>query len=157
MAATRTRTAPAPAPGPGAPLDEAPARRELRRQIAYLEGRLCAYPPTAGLPRPQPRPGPGVLDFATLTAIRDDLHERLAAARAAQMANTADTQRARDRLERMLLAPGKHRFVRVSNAELGVPGCGVWHVRPRLGPLGLLMDWWVVKVSSGCPLPGPPL
>ncbi len=27
-----------------------------------------------------------------------------------------------------------------------------WHVRPRYGLLGMLMGWWRVKISSGCPL-----
>jgi len=37
---------------------------------------------------------------------------------------------------------------------VGEPGCGVWQVRPRLGLIGMLMGWWQVKLSSGCPLPG---
>jgi hypothetical protein len=42
--------------------------------------------------------------------------------------------------------------VRVANRDLGESGCGVWHVRPRLGLIGMLMGWWQVKLSSGCPL-----
>ena len=57
-------------------------------------------------------------------------------------------------LERMLLEPGAYRFVRIARAELGEPGCGVWEVRPRLGLIGMLMGWWQVKLSSGCPLAG---
>ena len=56
------------------------------------------------------------------------------------------------RLERMLLAPGKHRFETVSNKQLGEGGCGVWQVRPRLGLVGMLAGWGHVKLSSGCPL-----
>ena len=55
-------------------------------------------------------------------------------------------------LERMLLAPGDHRRVRIAQRDLGERGCGVWHVRPRLGLVGMLMGWWQVKLSSGCPL-----
>ena len=55
-------------------------------------------------------------------------------------------------LERMLLEPGRHSFVRVATADLGEGGCGVWQVRPRLGLIGMLMGWWQVKLSSGCPL-----
>jgi hypothetical protein len=55
-------------------------------------------------------------------------------------------------LERMLLEPGRYKFVRVANRDLGESGCGVWHVRPRLGLIGMLMGWWQVKLSSGCPL-----
>ena len=42
--------------------------------------------------------------------------------------------------------------MRVGAADVGEPGCGVWHVRPRLGLIGMLMGWWQVKLSSGCPL-----
>ena len=55
-------------------------------------------------------------------------------------------------LERMLLEPGRYKFVRVANRDLGAGGCGVWQVRPRLGLIGMLMGWWQVKLSSGCPL-----
>ena len=58
----------------------------------------------------------------------------------------------RVRLERILLEPGKYRFARISQRDLGEPGCGVWQVRPRLGLIGMLMGWWQVKLSSGCPL-----
>ena len=44
-----------------------------------------------------------------------------------------------------------HRFERVTRADLGEPGCGAWHVRPRMGLLGMLAGWWEVKLSSGCP------
>jgi hypothetical protein len=52
------------------------------------------------------------------------------------------------------MGPAQHRFARISCRELGEPGCGVWQVRPRLGLIGMLMGWWQVKLSSGCPLPG---
>ena len=55
-------------------------------------------------------------------------------------------------IEDMLLAPQDYKWVRVSNADIGEPGCKNWHVRPRLGPFGMLMNWWRVKISSGCPL-----
>jgi hypothetical protein len=42
--------------------------------------------------------------------------------------------------------------VKISRHDIGEPGCGGWHSQPRLGPLGMLMGWWRVKVSSGCPL-----
>jgi hypothetical protein len=54
----------------------------------------------------------------------------------------------------MLLEPAEHRFERVSCEDLGESGCGVWMVRPRLGLIGMLMGWWHVKLSSGCPLAG---
>jgi hypothetical protein len=52
----------------------------------------------------------------------------------------------------MLLAPERHRWERITSADLGEPGCRVWQVRPRLGLIGMLMGWWRVKISSGCPL-----
>ena len=72
---------------------------------------------------------------------------------APSIAERADLQAAnRVALEKMLLDPGRYRFVRISNRDIGEPGCGVWHVRPRLGLIGMLMGWWQVKLSSGCPL-----
>jgi hypothetical protein len=55
-------------------------------------------------------------------------------------------------LERMLLDPSSYRYARVSRADIGEPGCGVWQVKPRLGLIGMLMGWWEVRLSSGCPL-----
>jgi hypothetical protein len=52
----------------------------------------------------------------------------------------------------MRLAPERHRWAVVTSADLGEPGCRVWQVRPRLGLIGMLMGWWRVKISSGCPL-----
>ena len=69
------------------------------------------------------------------------------------IAQRAEVQLAnRLQLERMLLEPGKHRFARIAARDIGEPGCGVWQVRPRLGLIGMLMGWWEVKLSSGCPL-----
>ncbi len=55
-------------------------------------------------------------------------------------------------IEEMLLDPAAHKWVCVSNQDIGEPGCKSWHVRPRLGPIGMLMGWWRVVISSGCPL-----
>jgi hypothetical protein len=52
----------------------------------------------------------------------------------------------------MLADPPGHRGWRISNAQLGLPGCTTYEVVPRLGVLGRLASWWHVKVSSGCPL-----
>ncbi len=138
---------------------ERAARRSLRAQIARLERELAdafvtAYP-MGGLDHPSrdSRRQPRLLDLGELERVRDELAERLRAARAT-IAERADHQAAsRVYLERMLLEPAKHRFASVSCRDLGQPGCGVWHVRPRLGLIGMLMGWWQVKLSSGCPLP----
>ena len=138
-------------------LDERAARRSLRRQIARLERELAEAFVTAyrmgGIEasvaqNAQPR----LLDLGALERVRDDLAARLRAARVT-IAERAEAQAAnRVLLERMLLEPGKHRFTRIAASDLGEPGCGVWQVRPRLGLIGMLMNWWEVKLSSGCPL-----
>jgi hypothetical protein len=93
-----------------------------------------------------------VLDLGELERVRDELADRLHSARVT-IAERADLQAAnRVRLEKMLLEPGKYRFVRIARSDVGEPGCGVWQVRPRLGLIGMLMGWWQVKLSSGCPL-----
>ena len=53
-----------------------------------------------------------------------------------------------------MLDPAAHKWVRVGNEDIGEPGCKHWHVRPRWGLLGMLMNWWRVRISSGCPLAG---
>jgi hypothetical protein len=139
-------------PGAAAP-GEAAARRDLRDQIARLEREL-ALELAAAFPRREPlradrsasaRGGPRLLSLGELERVRDELAERIAA---------VGGERPRERLEQMLAAPERHRWARLTSAELGEPGCTVWAVRPRLGLLGMLMGWWRVKISSGCPLPG---
>jgi hypothetical protein len=140
-------------------VDERAARRSLRKQIARIEGELaCAFVTAyrmGGLDLPASQPAdPRLLSLGELERIRDDLAERLRAAyiRIAEQADEMDANRIA--LERMLLNPAEHRFERISRAEVGEPGCGVWQVRPRLGLIGMLMGWWEVKLSSGCPLAG---
>jgi hypothetical protein len=139
--------------------DERAARRTLRSQLARLERELAdafvtAYP-MGGLDQPQAVAAePHVLDLGQLEQVRDELAERLHDARVS-IARRADEQEGkRLTLERMLLDPGSYRFVRISRRELGEPGCGVWQVRPRMSLIGMLMGWWQVKLSSGCPLAG---
>jgi len=139
--------------------DELAARRSMRAQIAKLERELAeafvtAYPMGGIELRKAPTPrDPRLLGLGELERVRDDLAERLRAARVT-IRERADVQSAnRLYLEQMLLEPAKHRFARVSCRDLGEPGCGVWQVRPRLGLIGMMMGWWQVKLSSGCPLP----
>jgi uncharacterized small protein (DUF1192 family) len=138
--------------------DERAARRTLRDQIARLEAQL-ADGVAASLATKAAVPfavagahGPRVLGIAELERVRDDLADRLAQARRVLTERGLEQERARVRLEHMLLAPGRHRFERVAAAELGEGGCGVYQVRPRLGLIGMLAGWWHVKLSSGCPL-----
>ena len=48
----------------------------------------------------------------------------------------------------MLADPPAHKWLRLSNADLGLPGCTTYHVRPRAGLLGMLMGWWQVKSAA---------
>jgi hypothetical protein len=145
-------------PGLVTEVDERAARRTLRDQIARIEAQLADCVATAfGARGAVPfavagAHGPRLLGIAELERVRDDLAQRLAEARRELTATGLAQERARVRLERMLLAPGRHKFARVSAAELGEGGCGVYQVRPRLGLIGMLAGWWHVKLSSGCPL-----
>jgi hypothetical protein len=137
---------------------ERAARRALRRQIALLERELSDAFVTAyrmgGIEHPAAKVAaqPRLLDLGELERVRDELAERLRAARVT-ISERADAQEAsRLLLERMLLDPARYRFARVTREALGEPGCGAWEVRPRLGLIGMLMGWWQVKLSSGCPL-----
>jgi hypothetical protein len=136
---------------------ERAARRSLRAQIERLERDLSgafvtAFELRGVAPAGAPSGDPRLLDLGELEQVRDELAERLRGARAA-IAEQVDVHAAnRVLLERMLLEPGKYRFVRLARSDVGEPGCGVWQVRPRLGLIGMLMGWWQVKLSSGCPL-----
>ncbi|HSS03929.1 MAG TPA: hypothetical protein VLK89_01920 [Solirubrobacterales bacterium] len=140
--------------------DERLARVELRRQIGRLEHRLGSLFADA-FPRLQidaevaaVASEPRALDLGELEAIRDSLATRIGAAQR-QLQERAELEtRNRELLEQMLAAPADHKWLRISRADVGEPGCGHWHSRPRLGVLGMLMGWWRVRVSSGCPLPG---
>jgi hypothetical protein len=140
--------------------DERLARAELRRQIGRLEAQLGSLVAEA-FPRLQLDAGvaavaaePRALGLGDLEAVRDSLATRIGSARRQLQERTELETRNRELLERMLTSPAEHKWLRISRADVGEPGCGVWHSRPRLGPLGMLMGWWRVKVSSGCPLPG---
>lgn len=138
-------------------LDERAARRTLRAQIARLERELSeAFVTAFAMGGLEPARGyaalPRVLDLGELEEVRDELAARLHDARATIAQRADEQERKRALLERMLLDPGSYRFVRIYRSELGERGCGAWQVRPRLGLIGMLMGWWQVKLSSGCPL-----
>jgi hypothetical protein len=140
-----------------AAIEQRAARAALRDQIARLDRKLSAASaasfPDGGIDTTVPRArGARLLTLGELEIVRDALAGRLTGARVALEKRAREREHARVMLERMLLAPGEHRRTRISQRELGEPGCGVWHVRPRLGLVGMLMGWWQVKLSSGCPL-----
>jgi hypothetical protein len=138
--------------------DERAARAELRRQIGRLEHQLSRLVAEA-FPRldveaavEAASAAPRALGLGDLERVRDRLAERVADARHALAERAELETRNRELLEDMLARPADHKWLRISSADVGQPGCGHWHSRPRLGLLGMLMGWWRVKVSSGCPL-----
>ena len=140
-------------------VDERAARRSLRDQLAHLESELAdlfasAYPREGFQWSVRSRGGPRLLSLRELETLRDELADRLEANRRRLGEQTLAEQERRSMIEDMMLAPAEHRWMRVSNADIGEPGCKHWHVRPRWGLLGMLMNWWRVRISSGCPLAG---
>lgn len=146
----------------GLPLeaDERDARMQLRRQISRLESELADLFATAFGHTEVPHrvealaPAPRVLDLGELERVRDSLADRVAEARLAIAERERVEEGNRELVEKMLAAPQDYKWVRVSREDLGLHGCGHWHSKPRLGPIGMLMGWWRVKISSGCPLAG---
>jgi hypothetical protein len=141
-------------------VDERKARLELRRQISRLEAELASLFGEAFGHTEIPHhveavtATPRVLDLGELEAIRDRLAERIAEARDALVVRTEVETGNREVLRELLERPRDFKWVKISRADIGEPGCGGWHSRPMLGPIGMLMGWWRVKVSSGCPLAG---
>jgi hypothetical protein len=132
------------------------ARVTLRAQIGRLERELAAVVIAASPPLDPGPPlpslaGPRLLSLGELERIRDGLAGRLSTARHTAAAQSARQAEAAAALERMLADPPAHKWHRLSNADLGRPGCTTYHVRPRAGLLGMLMGWWQVKISGGCP------
>ena len=138
--------------------DERLARAELRRQIGRLEHELARLV-ADGFPRVPIETRvettgsvPRVLGLGELEALRDELATRVGRAREALAERARADVRNRELLEEMLARPADFKWLRISRDELGLHGCGHWHSRPRFGLLGMLMGWWRVKISSGCPL-----
>ncbi|MGH2951277.1 MAG: hypothetical protein ACRDKX_04460 [Solirubrobacterales bacterium] len=148
----------APPPGTGVGIgSERLARDDLRRQIARLEKRLgelfASSFPRQGIEwRVGALGGPRVLSIGELERVRDALAARLHEAQA-ELGRRADAEEAnRGLLESMIADPDRFCWVRISNEDVGEPGCRHWHSRPRWGIVGMLLGWWRVKLSSGCPL-----
>jgi hypothetical protein len=141
-------------------VDERLARAELRRQVGRLERELASLlaegfgrvevPHRVAAIAAEPR----VLDLGELERLRDELADRVAEARLTLRERALVETRNRELLRQMIASPADFKWVRVSRDDLGEPGCGHWHSRPRFGPIGMVMGWWRVKVSSGCPLAG---
>lgn len=146
-------------PIPSEATDERLARRSLQRQIERLEGELAQLMATAwerrvpnwtlvGEARSRiPRP----LDLGGLEEQRDEMVRRAHLVRRALDERALVERSNRDHLEEMLREPRGHRWERITSADIGEPGCRNWHVLPRWGVLGMMLDWWRVRISSGCP------
>jgi hypothetical protein len=137
--------------------DERAARADLRRQIAAMELALArlfgsAFPRkgiefgVTGLG------GPRVLSVDELERVRDGLAARIHDVSRRVHDAAYVEEKNRELIEEMIADPASHKWIRVNNADIGEPGCKHWHSTPRWGPLGLLIGWWRVKISSGCPL-----
>jgi hypothetical protein len=138
-------------------LTERRARQDLRRQIALLEKRLgelfaSAFPRQGMEWTVGAIGGPRVLGVAELERVRDALAARLREAQAELGRRGQIEEQNRGLVEAMIAEPQRYRWVRVSNEDVGEPSCRHWHSRPRWGILGMLLGWWRVKLSSGCPL-----
>jgi DNA-binding transcriptional regulator YhcF (GntR family) len=149
----------APFPEIGTDADPRLVRDALREQIGRLEGEIASYawhdPAMASTPRPLSEPLGRVAGIEDLERVRAELIDRLRALRsdAARRGNRQDA--ARTHVGQMVNDPRGHRWEVVSNEATGEPGCGETRVVPTWGPLGAIMGWWRVKVSSGCPLAAP--
>jgi hypothetical protein len=144
-------------PVPGVEVDERAARRTLRNQIAKLEGELgalfCSTYPRSGFEwAVRSRGGPRLLSTGELERLRDELADKLQHNRRLLSDRTYVEELNRRQIEEMMLDPAAYKWVRVGNEDIGERGCKHWHVRPRWGLLGMLMNWWRVRISSGCPL-----
>jgi hypothetical protein len=136
--------------------DDVAARRSLRDQIAKLERDLgalfaSAYPRKGLEWRVSAPGGPRVLGVGELEELRDALAERLEDARRTLRDCGYVEQKNLARIDEMIAEPARFKWVRISNADIGEPGCKYWHSRPKLGLIGMLLGWWRVKISSGCP------
>jgi hypothetical protein len=93
-----------------------------------------------------------VLGVGELERVRDALAVRLRDAETEVARRGRIEERNRALLEEMILAPERHRGLVVAAADIGEQSCRTWRSVPRLGLIGMLMGWWRIKISSGCPL-----
>jgi hypothetical protein len=137
--------------------DERDSRADLRRQIAAMELALArlfgsAFP-RRGIDFSVPgMGGPRMLSVDELEKVRDGLAARIQEVRGHLHDYAVVEESNRELIEEMLVDPASHKWERVFNEDIGEPGCKHWHVKPKWGVIGMLMSWWRVKISSGCPL-----
>ena len=127
-------------PGSAPTVDEGAARRTLRDQIAKLERELAALfvsaYPRGELDWQVSSPGgPRLLDVGDLEALRDELAGARRGRPAASLRARADVEQAgREHIEALVADPGSHKWERVSNDDIGEPGCKYWHSTPAARP-----------------------
>lgn len=137
--------------------DERASRADLRRQIAAMELALArlfgsAFP-RKGIDFSVPgMGGPRLLSVDELERVRDALAARIQEVKADLHDYAVLEEQNRELIEEMMADAGSYRWVRVYNEDIGEPGCRNWHATPKWGLLGMLLGWWRVKISSGCPL-----
>ena len=131
-------------------------RHEFYRQIARLERDVSTT--VADLDpsrRPRPKTADGaqahLLSDVELEATRDALVVRLGEVEDLVARQAIDHAEARALLKRMTEAPEHYRWVTVTTKETGDGGCRTWQSVPVLGPIGMLGNWWRIRLSSGCP------
>ena len=131
-------------------------RREFMRHIERLERELqqvlCALTPAnrrmlASVSTARPH----LLSLAELELVRDGLLADLSRAEETLATQVHSRREKRILLKRMTEEPVKFRWARVTTIDLGELGCQSWEVVPKLGPVGMLANWWRVRISSGCP------
>jgi hypothetical protein len=137
--------------------DERDSRADLRRQIAAMELALArlfgsAFP-RKGIDFSVPgMGGPRLLSVDELEKVRDGLAARIQEVRADLYDHAVVEEANRELLEEMTADPASYKWVRVYNEDIGEPGCTSRRSEPKWGVLGMLLGWWRVKISSGCPL-----
>jgi hypothetical protein len=154
LAPSSLRTAGSGSPPPPVEVGERGARATLRAQIERLERQLADHAADGASATPVMRGAAGarLQTLAQLEAQRDALAARISDVRRALDLRGAQHELARGRMEAIMLDPAAHPWERVTNADIGEPGCRQVHALPRFGILGQMLSWWRVRISSGCPL-----
>jgi hypothetical protein len=131
-------------------------RHDLYEQIAHLERELTSM--VAKLePSRRPRPSksaptrPHLLSNVELERTRDELITRIGMAEDLIERQAAGRSGARALLKRMSEMPAAFPWATVSTKDLGTKECRAWQSVPVLGPIGMLGNWWRIRMSSGCP------
>ena len=119
--------------------------RNLQRVLKELSPRNRPRSATVDLAHPH------LLSIDELELVCSSLAAALGEAEEALAAQTRSRRAKRALLKRMLEQPVKFRWARVTSVDLGEPGCHAWQSLPQLGIIGMLANWWRVRMSSGCP------